>query len=99
MYKSVKVLWKYAIGVNIAAFVFFFLLANRWFTQGFSMDLIATVVLQFCGIPAAALLVASFHIMKSNWKPAGWPGYTGVFIIIAALLWIAGYLFSFAWRV
>lgn len=31
-----------------------------------------------------------------NWKPASWVGYIGALIIIAALLWIAGYLFFIA---
>ncbi|AIQ60487.1 hypothetical protein [Paenibacillus borealis] len=97
MVKSVKILWISAVVVNFASIVFFFLLTNHWLTQGLIMDIISTVVLQMFGIPAAALIVASLCILKYNWKPSGWVGYTGALIIIAALLWIAGYMFFFAW--
>ncbi|NOU80676.1 hypothetical protein GC101_17575 [Paenibacillus sp. LMG 31459] len=97
MVKAVKILWISAVVLNLASIVFFFMLTNHWLTQGWIMDIISTVVLQIVGVPSAALIVVSLCIFKFNWKPASWVGYLGALIIIAALLWIAGYLFLFAW--
>lgn len=92
MYNRVKALWIAAVVVNIASFIFYLLSTYHWFNDGLILDIINTLLLQLFGIPSAALVVVSLGFLISKWKPAGWAGYTGVFIIIAALLLISGYL-------
>lgn len=98
MVKSVKILWICAVVVNIASLVFFISLANIY-TQGFIIEIINVLVLQVVGIPSVGLIVASLIILIFNRRPLGWLGYTGALIMIAGLLLIAGYFFSFAWYV
>ncbi|WP_150267460.1 hypothetical protein [Paenibacillus tepidiphilus] len=99
MYKAFKTLLISAMAVNGLSFLFFFLLANRFFEYGFIMDVISTVILTMFGIPSVALIMGSIYLLKFQWTPKSWLGYAGLSIIIIALISIAIYLFSFAWRV
>lgn len=98
MVKPVRILWISAIGVNIAALLFYILLLSKWSDQVWILDILNAILLQILGIPSAALIVASLLVLKFyKEKPLRWWGYTVAFIVIAALLWIAGYLFRWAW--
>ncbi|UQZ36902.1 hypothetical protein C2I18_27230 [Paenibacillus sp. PK3_47] len=63
------------------------------------MDLVSTAILIFCGIPSLVFIMGSIYLFKFYWIPKSWLGYTGISMIMIVLFWIAGYLFSFAWRV
>ncbi|WP_339219866.1 hypothetical protein [Paenibacillus sp. FSL H8-0332] len=97
MVRPVRIIWISAVVVNIAGLALFVLLKNQWFFQGFFMDILNIMLLQMLGIPSVALIVVSLLLLKYTRKPPGWAGYTGIFIMIGALLWIGGYFLFFSW--
>ena len=97
MVRPVRILWISAVVANVVGLALFVLLTNPWFSQGFILDVINILMFQIVGIPSAVLVVASLLLLKYIKKPPGWAGYIGIFIMIGALLWIAGYFLLYAW--
>ncbi|MDF9844034.1 MULTISPECIES: hypothetical protein [unclassified Paenibacillus] len=95
MNKSFKKIWIISIYMNIVSIVFFFMLVNRFFIDGMIMDLVSTAILLFFGGPSALLIIVSTTIFTAGWKPRSKAGYVAASFIIAALLGLAGYLFSY----
>ncbi|MEK4514306.1 hypothetical protein NSS64_03425 [Paenibacillus sp. FSL H8-0122] len=96
MVRPVRILWISAVVVNIIGLALFLLQTSPGFSQGFILDIVNIMLTQILGIPSAILVVASLFLLKYTRKPPGWAGYTGIFIMIGALLWIGGYFLFFA---